>query len=646
MKYFIKLLIIPLVLLFSACSKKEQPLLIYPQDISLHVKDLQSIDTNVQNFRSRYFLPWRISSLKLQRATSAWANVAFAKEEKYFSENLLPWKKDAVQNIIKNTNFQAYNSFAKYAITAQETQVRNLPTLRPFYKDPSIGGEGAPFDYLQNTRLHVSEPVFISHLSLDGAWAFVQTTVSTGWVERKDIVELDAKERLQFFKSPQLLITKDNLALYDTQQNYRLHVKLGVLFPLISEDATTFQTYIYTPQKTRITISKQDAQIFPIAFDGLHVNKIAAELLGENYGWGGFMGNRDCSAMLRDYFLGFGVWLERNSFAQSKSGYYISLEGKSDIQKEEIIAHNAIAFQSLIYLDGHIMLYIGSVDKKALVMHNLWGVKIKKNGKEDRSIIGRAIISDLYLGKYEKGVIQEDLLIKRIKGLVVSPQTTYAPAHPLSRSYESIVSVANNLVMFDDNTSMPYDDGIEKTFEQALQSADIEDTLSLKYQAFEPIMQPQEDAGRIRQEDLFKKLYGANEEEIRKNLVQLIWIDGTKVDFNKKQNAAQQLQKVINELKNLPPHFQKELQNIAGTFNYRFIAGTKRLSAHSFGIAIDLAVNRANYWKWDKSYRFANYFSKEIVDIFEKHGFIWGGRWYHYDTMHFEYRPELFLSID
>jgi peptidoglycan LD-endopeptidase CwlK len=34
----------------------------------------------------------------------------------------------------------------------------------------------------------------------------------------------------------------------------------------------------------------------------------------------------------------------------------------------------------------------------------------------------------------------------------------------------------------------------------------------------------------------------------------------------------------------------------------------------------------------------------EIVSIFEKHGFIWGGKWYHYDTMHFEYRPELFLA--
>jgi D-alanyl-D-alanine carboxypeptidase len=30
-----------------------------------------------------------------------------------------------------------------------------------------------------------------------------------------------------------------------------------------------------------------------------------------------------------------------------------------------------------------------------------------------------------------------------------------------------------------------------------------------------------------------------------------------------------------------------------------------------------------------------------IVHVFEHNGFIWGGRWYHYDTMHFEYRPEL-----
>ena len=34
----------------------------------------------------------------------------------------------------------------------------------------------------------------------------------------------------------------------------------------------------------------------------------------------------------------------------------------------------------------------------------------------------------------------------------------------------------------------------------------------------------------------------------------------------------------------------------------------------------------------------------EIVEPVEAEGFSWGGKWYHYDTMHFEYRPELFAS--
>ena len=39
-----------------------------------------------------------------------------------------------------------------------------------------------------------------------------------------------------------------------------------------------------------------------------------------------------------------------------------------------------------------------------------------------------------------------------------------------------------------------------------------------------------------------------------------------------------------------------------------------------------------------------NRMPKEIVAIFEKHGFIWAGESYHYDTMQLEYRPELLAA--
>ena len=65
---------------------------------------------------------------------------------------------------------------------------------------------------------------------------------------------------------------------------------------------------------------------------------------------------------------------------------------------------------------------------------------------------------------------------------------------------------------------------------------------------------------------------------------------------------------------------------------------------HSYGAAIDLNLKFSNYWLWEakgSDIPYRNAMPRQIVDIFERHGFIWGGRWYHYDTMHFEYRPEL-----
>jgi len=35
----------------------------------------------------------------------------------------------------------------------------------------------------------------------------------------------------------------------------------------------------------------------------------------------------------------------------------------------------------------------------------------------------------------------------------------------------------------------------------------------------------------------------------------------------------------------------------------------------------------------------------EIIETFERHGFIWGGKWWHFDTIHFEYRPEIIASV-
>ena len=206
-------------------------------------------------------------------------------------------------------------------------------------------------------------------------------------------------------------------------------------------------------------------------------------------------------------------------------------------------------------------------------------------------------------------------------------------------------SVDENTLYWKDGTQMVYDDGIaNKTHDEKLDNPDLEDQMSQKYTKGADWGEPPAvdfEPGRIRSEPFFKKMYGSSSGAVQQNLISVKWVDGTTVDFSSVNGAADSLALVAAELSQLGAEYMKYLRNIGGTFNWRNIAGTTRLSNHSFGTAIDINTKFSNYWKWQGDMTYRNQIPIEIVEIFEKHGFIWGGKWYHYDTMHFEYRPEL-----
>jgi hypothetical protein len=210
-----------------------------------------------------------------------------------------------------------------------------------------------------------------------------------------------------------------------------------------------------------------------------------------------------------------------------------------------------------------------------------------------------------------------------------------------------------NILVWKDGTRMPIDDGKgAKALDAMLDDPDIKDMFLMKYPSGEKGLAPAVnfDPGRVRYAPLFEKMYGdCRTAGFMTNAVDVVWLPnkyGKNVKFTKINGAAAALQKVSDELDRLPQRFLAYLRPTQGTYNCRPIAGTNRQSAHGFGIAIDIAGARAHYWAWSKPdadghFPYKNEIPWEIVDIFEKHGFIWGGKWYHYDTMHFEYRPEL-----
>lgn len=210
-----------------------------------------------------------------------------------------------------------------------------------------------------------------------------------------------------------------------------------------------------------------------------------------------------------------------------------------------------------------------------------------------------------------------------------------------------VKSYRNNYIFFHDGDSLIYDDGIEKNFIEMLDDTDIEDMFCQVYTK-DDVPKYLHDVGRGRCEPLYRKMYGNSSIAVRKNLVSMDWF-GQTIKFSKINGADEHLKQVALELAQYPK-LKKYITN-ASTFYWRQVRGAKRLSAHSYGIAIDINTSFSNYWLWENpkvsevdSIKYINRIPLKIVEIFEKNGFIWGGRWYHFDTMHFEYRPELIVA--
>jgi hypothetical protein len=66
-----------------------------------------------------------------------------------------------------------------------------------------------------------------------------------------------------------------------------------------------------------------------------------------------------------------------------------------------------------------------------------------------------------------------------------------------------------------------------------------------------------------------------------------------------------------------------------GCYVPRFIAGTTTLSNHAFGLAFDLNVPENQRGTVGR-------INRQVVAIFQKWGFTWGGTWHYTDPMHFE----------
>ncbi len=99
--------------------------------------------------------------------------------------------------------------------------------------------------------------------------------------------------------------------------------------------------------------------------------------------------------------------------------------------------------------------------------------------------------------------------------------------------------------------------------------------------------------------------------------------------------------------------FVDNLATVSGYY-WRDIFGSISRSYHAYGIAVDLLPRRYDgfgFWRWAQQSGIEEWWSlsreqrhsvpEAVIDAFERHGFVWGGKWIGFDPVHFEYRPEV-----
>jgi hypothetical protein len=380
-------------------------------------------------YNERFFAPWQQQRASIPAAEAFWGVAAFGRKQGY-AENLLPLDQARWQQLVAALQRESYPSLARPAITVRNTACRVFPSSRPFFYDPRRAGEGYPFDYFQNSALWAGTPALITHSSADGAWLFAETGFVAGWLPAHDVAWADETFLATYQTGSYAALLRDEVTLRDAAGDFLTLTHLGAIFPVVARDEGGLQLLVPVRDANGAAVARTAriapdlAALKPLPLQPGRISELANRMLGQLYGWGGLYENRDCSATLRDLFTPFGIWLPRNSADQAKSGgNFHDLAKLSRGEKRDRLLQQGVPFYTLIWLKGHIGLYLGAdpASGEPLLLHNMWGVRTTNwSGQEGRAVVGRLAITSLQPGE-ERPDVESGRFYDRILGMTILP---------------------------------------------------------------------------------------------------------------------------------------------------------------------------------------------------------------------------------
>ncbi len=408
-----------------------EDLRVLPQDLTAYLRP----DT-----ADRPLLPKEQAGLRMEAFTQAWLKPWSLTKPEYgrrqVEEIFLRFEKSPgfdrqgarrgsewAAGLLAAADLRGFPNTLRKAVTVKNTSLRGMPTTEPRFSDPSLPGEGYPFDYLQHTALPPATPLLVTHASRDGSWVLAEAGLTFGWLPATDVAYVDADVVREFSSGRLAAIIKEKTPLAEVG----ITADVGAVFPVAGSTDMGGLT-VFAPVRLaggaaelrRVRLAPDVAAAVPMPMTPRNVAAVGNRFMGQTYGWGGIDGKRDCSALTHDLFVPFGIYLPRNSSSQAAYGGAVPLGDMPNDQKESTILSQGVPFGSLIWMQGHILVYVGQWKGRPVVYHDIWGLRtFGENGRDGRLVLGRAVVTTLRAGEEVPAVGPEHILLNRVRAMTI-----------------------------------------------------------------------------------------------------------------------------------------------------------------------------------------------------------------------------------
>lgn len=400
------LVFLSLVLIFTACARKEYAKISLTQSVQILPKLALQENFDKDYYLQKFFSPWEKRTNKYNEKQIFWFMQAFRKN--YFYYNFQPvsslYLKQLKEDVRKNDFLQINHA----GILIKNTQLYILPTKKALLKRPFADSQGLPFNLNLTAYLNYASPVLISHYSKDKTFAFIHCELGWGFVDARDIALVDENFIKKYEKRVFITPLADEEAVKSKNGDFVFLARIGAVYGINSEDENNYYSKIAGKS---LVFPKKDFAPLGMKMNDKNIKHFIGEMLTQPYGWGGYEGGRDCSSFIKDLFAPFGLYLPRNSAAQSFAFKRINLAKMSNYRKLDFIKKHAIAYKTLLYLRGHIMLYVGLIDNNPAVLHEVWGLK---GPGDKRYFIGRLVITRLDIGTNQSTIPHSKQILSRV----------------------------------------------------------------------------------------------------------------------------------------------------------------------------------------------------------------------------------------